>query len=188
MTSSLVMLVGTSGVGKSTAAAFMVELGYAETSFAAPIKSIGRILGFSATQMDGTQEQKLEINDFWKVSGREFMQRFGSDVMRQYLPTVLPIDLAGVNIWARLVEKQISQHAKLVVSDGRFPDEADMVRRNGGVIVKIIRHAVACAAPTHQSETHAAQIAADYTIYNDGDITDLKLQVEQIIRDIEKKC
>ena len=141
MSESLIMLTGGIGCGKSTVAGILKEeFKYHEIMFAGPLKEIGKVLGFSEHQMHGTQEQKLEVNPFWGISARRFLQVFGSEVMRDLLPKALPdMNMNEVTIWARIAENKIEQHKKIVISDGRFEDEARMVRRNGGVVIKIER-------------------------------------------------
>ena len=87
------MIIGISGeigCGKTTVCKYLKnEHQFIEYNFANPLKQIGTILGFSDKELYGTQQDKLLINPLWGVSGREFMQKFGTEVVRDTLPTIL---------------------------------------------------------------------------------------------------
>jgi hypothetical protein len=164
------MLLGISGeigCGKSTVAdALTKNHGYVEYSFATPLKNMAICAGFEHHQVFGTQEQKLEINQFWGVSGREFLQRFGSEVCRDFVPQVLPnMRFNGKTMWVRLFEKFKADNCSknVVVSDVRFEDESQTIHENGGVIIRIVRgdlatQAVHASVSLHKSETQASKI------------------------------
>ena len=139
----LICIVGNIGSGKSTATEIFKKHNYIELSFAEPVKQIGLILGFDHNNLYGTQQQKLEINNFWGVSGREFMQKFATNMMRNELTKYFD-NFKDNTIWVRLCEKKIidllKQNKKIIVSDGRFPDEINMIKKLGGKIIKINRH------------------------------------------------
>ena len=138
----LIGITGKVGSGKSTTAGFLVDDCMLEYSFASPLKEIAKIIGFDHDQVYGTQEQKLEINKFWGISGRQFLQVFGSEVCRDYLPKVLPdMRFESKTLWIKLFEKYYddSRENDLVISDVRFSDEAKSIREHGGYIVKIVR-------------------------------------------------
>jgi hypothetical protein len=160
---TIIGLSGSIGVGKSAAAAHLVQRGFVEYCFADPLKDICRILGFSQQQVRGTQAQKLEINTLWGVSGREFMQKFGTEIMREQLPRELGIK---INIWVDLLALRISEEKndKIVVSDVRFDDEAKKIKEMGGIVIKITRGGV--EASGHLSERGISTY--DLELFNDG--------------------
>ncbi len=173
----LLGISGGIGCGKSTAVEYLAKkYGFSEYMFAKPLKDIAVTLGFEKHQIFGTQEQKLEINKFWGISGRQFMQVFGSEVCRDYMPKVLPnMRLNGLTMWARLFEKYMGENAycNVAVSDVRFPDECSIIKKYGGLVIRIERpiNNQASAVHTHQSETQ--QIANNITVYNTGSLDDL---------------
>lgn len=184
------MLTGGIGCGKSTVAKILSEeFKYQEIMFAGPIKEIGKVLGFPEHQMYGTQEQKLEVNSFWGVSGRRFLQVFGSEVMRDALPRAIPdMNMNGVNVWARIAENQIGKHKRVVVSDGRFEDEAVMVKRNGGIVVRVERtHKGKEPDDVKKHKSEHDIIEHDYIIDNNGSVDDLRNAVKHTINLILKK-
>jgi adenylate kinase family enzyme len=165
----LIGITGKVGSGKSTAAGFLVDDCMLEYSFASPLKEIAKIIGFDHDQVYGTQEQKLEVNKFWGISGRQFLQVFGTEICRDYLPKVLPdMQFDGKTMWIKLFEKYCAKNNKndLVVSDVRFSDEAESVKKLGGYIVKIVRD---------DKETETKQV------------TNLKAETEQVTNSESKE-
>ena len=140
---SIIGITGQMGSGKSTAASYLKEkYGYTEYAFANPLKDIAVVMGFNVDQVYGTQDQKLEINKMWGVSGREFLQKFGTDICRDTLPSLFPNNDFGQNtIWIKLFEKYCVDNpgVNIVVSDVRFPDEARFITSAGGSIIRIDR-------------------------------------------------
>lgn len=190
------MITGKMGTGKSTVASILKTYGFAEQMFARPIKTFAISAGFTHAQVYGTQSQKLEIDEFWGISAREFMQKFGSEVGRTAIPQIIPdMKMNSRTLWARIVEKKITKDPLMVLSDGRFPDEAKLVKDHGGIIIKITRDnvcgcEVVCVGPCvnvtgdhgeHQSETAMDEIVSDYHIINNGSMEDLETVVKEIL-------
>ncbi len=142
----LIGINGEIGCGKSTACAYLNEsYGFTEYMFAKPLKDIAVILGFEQHQVFGTQEQKLETNKFWGISGRKFLQVFGSEVCRDFVPKALPdMDFNHKTMWVRLFEKYYSDNKDkpVVVSDVRFEDESNTIRSLGGYVIRVERDVV----------------------------------------------
>lgn len=177
MSPQLIGIVGKIGVGKSTAANYLEEkLQFKEVSFAFPLKKIAIELGFKENEVFGTQEEKLEKNELWNISGREFLQKFGTDICRNTLPEMFP-SMSG--IWIKLGRQKIEELMKtnynVVISDVRFPDEAEMIRELGGKIVRIERDTgeTKCEVNTHASELQSSQIKADVVVQNVEGMPDL---------------
>lgn len=165
----IIVLVGSIGSGKTTACNHLVKsLGFEETSFAEPLKKFAVSLGFNECDVYGTQEEKERVNPYWGISGRQFMQRFGTDIMRK---NSCLLGEGIDNIWIKAVRCKM-EHANnkgknLVISDGRFEDEIDAVRKYGGVVVKLTREANAYES-THESEKNFDRIRYDYEYTNGG--------------------
>jgi hypothetical protein len=195
---NLICIVGNIGSGKSlTADILKSNYGYEELTFAGPVKEIGLILGFDYLDLYGTQEDKLKINNFWGVSGRTFMQIFATNIMRNEFPKELNKyksiqtetetkikDINDKTIWVRLCEKKIKEmlkkNKKILISDGRFPDEIEMIRELGGKIIKIERKTN--YEINHDSEKYVSSINADVYIDNNGTINDLINNIKQIVK------
>jgi hypothetical protein len=149
-------------------------LQWVEYSFASPLKQIAEIFDFEQEEIYGTQEQKLRPNTFWNVSGREFLQKFGTEICRNTLPKHIPqMD----RIWIKLMQKKIKNDPSrgIVVSDCRFPDEAELCKFFEGHIIKITRDDEKQQSPEshHVSENYNA-IPHDILIMNDSTIGELE--------------
>ena len=196
----LVGIKGKIGAGKSTSATILKGyFEFVEYAMADPIKQIALILGFDEKEIYGTQDERLVPNEFWGVSGREFLQKFGTDVCREFLPTQIP-QMSG--IWVRLFQKFLSNNKSknVLISDIRFLSEGDAIRQNGGIIIEIDRGvSVANGIPSgagskvpkeldhgvsvadHKSETEQDRIRADYIIKNTGSLEDLTTELQSVI-------
>jgi len=181
----LIIFVGKIGSGKSAAANILKKYSFEEETFAEPIKQFLLTIGFNYEDVYGSQEEKLKINKFWNVSGREFMQKFATDIMRNQLQTVFPqIDLGGSTIWVRAMEKKIQDNPEknIVIGDGRFPDEIMLIKKYGGIVIKIIRPDVDEKYKSkHESESYFNSIVPDYEIINDGTFEDLENKIKNIL-------
>lgn len=186
----IIGITGQIGSGKSLASQYLVEkYGFTEYSFAGPLKEIGRIFKFEEHQLYGSQAEKLEINRHWGVSGREFLQKLGTDVFRNHLPQVLP-DMfpqgsASSSPWVRLFEITVRENpgVNYVISDVRFLDETNSIRRMGGSIVRLIRDCSNTGGPqvSHSSELEMSRITPNYVISNNSSVEHLFSRLDQII-------
>ena len=185
LTSMIVLLIGKIKSGKSLAAKILCdEFKLTEAAFAQPIKDFAISIGFNHDQIYGNQDQKLEINEFWGISGREFLQKFGTEVCRNTLPDIIPnMNMNGLQLHARIMEKKIldNRDKGIVISDGRFIDEVALVKKYNGIVIKIVRddnkH-----TDVHSSEKQIDNLPYDNIIYNNGTIQQLRDKLIDIIK------
>lgn len=191
----LIGIKGKMGAGKTASATILKKhYPFLEYAMADPIKEIAKILGFTETELYGTQAQKLEHNAYWDVSAREFLQKFGTDVCRDHLPTKIPqMNKLWVKCFEIFCNKNRSKN--IIVSDIRFIDEAAAIKNCGGIIIEICRtpkekdewenidlEAGKLHDPTtHASETEMDQIKADYIIKNDQSMEFLKEELLRVV-------
>ena len=132
----IIGLTGKAGSGKDTAADYLVNTrGWVKTAFAKPLKDMCiQYLGLSEEDVY-TQEGKMRYNSFWGMTNREILQKVGTDAFRN-----------GFNYetWVKITEiqvkKMLEEGKKVVISDCRFDNEAEMIERLGGIVFEIKRN------------------------------------------------
>lgn len=199
---SLIGIIGNIGSGKSTVSEYLVNnYNYEEYSFASPIKNIAINMGFDYNQVYGSQINKLEINKYWGISGREFMQKIGTEFGRNIIHDILPnMNIGKSNsLWVKIFEIKYENHVKtnnnksVVVSDCRFENEIQSIRDRGGYIIKIVRDKATPVANekkiddkiyNHSSEMHISNLYYDSVINNNTTKDDLFESIDCILRKI----
>lgn len=171
---TIVVLVGRMGSGKTTVADILASYNYTNITFAEPIKAFASALLFTDNELNGTQSEKLAVSPLWGVSGRKFMQMFGTEICRDTLCKLIP---SMSQLFIRVVEQKIlNATSNIVISDCRFLDELAMAKRLGAIVVKIVRgkgHAMS----THISESELDTCSYDIIINNNNTIENLELQL-----------
>ena len=99
----------------------------------------------------------------WCMTAREFMQYFGTDVMRKIWEP----------IWCQnTVNRIVTEQSQLaIIADVRFPNEVDIIKDAGGIVIKLNRDLF---KDEHASETQLDaenydQENFDYVIENQGE-------------------
>lgn len=166
-------VIGKIGSGKTTLSNYLIEHhGFKRKAFADNLKEACRIIfGFTDEQLYGTQEQKETPDPRWYgVSPRQVFQFFGTECVRMKMNELMPG--IGEDIWIKSFELSLNPDENIVVDDVRFNNEAEMIKKLGGKIVKIIKETSSKNddVKNHISETEQDGIIADYYIVNDSTI------------------
>lgn len=104
---------------------------------------------------------------------RRLLQRLGTEAGRQTL---------WDSIWVDAALTGHPDDAKLVVTDCRFPNEAQAIKERGGRLWRISRPGVG-PANSHASETSLDDWEFDYRLRNNGDLN----QLRQLVRRVYKR-
>lgn len=169
----VIALTGFAGSGKSTASKYLVEKhGYQLVKFAGPLKDMLRAIGLSEAQIEG--ELKEEPCEWLQgATPRHAMQTLGTQWGRACIGPSFWIEL-----WVRRVNQVIATGGRVVVDDCRFPNEADEVRKLGGVVWRLVgRGGIASA---HESEAGCGE--ADAEIRNARGMDDLHYVLDTFLR------
>jgi hypothetical protein len=209
------MLIGICGLinsGKDTIANTLIEeYSFKKDSFASSLKDILSIIfNWDRKLLEGDTEEsrnwrnqtdvwwseKLNIPDF---TPRKAMQLIGTDSIRNNFHN---------NIWVYTLLKRlenVNDNENIVITDCRFPSEINAIREKGGIIIRVIRSlpvwydlglqaSKGCNQSIqkcnelniHASEYSHLSIQEDYTIYNDGNIIELKDKIRNLISTLYK--
>ena len=178
----LIGIIGKIGSGKTTVTNHLVsKYLFKEYAMALPLKNACKeLFRLSDEQLNGSLEQKEEPDPRWfGASPRKILQFVGTDLLRNQIDTIMPglgqdIFVNSFKLWYN--EQRIGTH--VVVSDVRFQNETDIIRKLGGYLIKLERPDIDDTSD-HSSETGVDNIL-DYNmiIYNDSSIEDLLKKVD----------
>ncbi len=187
MNLNLIALVAKKRSGKDTLADYLCKNhGYTKYAFAGPLKkACAEIFMFDESQVDGVNKETPDKK--WNgLSARKVFQIFGTEMFRQKLGDFFP-ELDGIknNFWTYRFEmwynnfKDKNPNGKVVVSDARFPNEAEIIKKLGGSVIKIKRD-TGMAQDNHSSEKNIDLIKGDINITNNGTMEEYYNKVEHI--------
>lgn len=167
----LIGFTGKKGCGKSSAAGIMKGHGYVTRSFADPIREICKVLGISEKYL---HHDKNAIVPHLGKSARFIMQTFGTEYAR---------DTIKKTIWLDMMEKRLkeSQDTHVCIDDVRFDNEAELIKKMGGTVIRIERGGT--LSDDHISEQGISDNLVDLTINNDGAVTLLSEQLDNLINE-----
>lgn len=164
----IIGLVGFKQVGKSTAAKHLEGRGFVRINMKDALvaeikKNFPDLLReiFTHTDLYGDLENHPDLQstddlfEFKPPLMRALMQNYGTEVRRG------DNDSYWTDQWKEAVENCSSSH--IVVDDVRFLNEAEAVKEQGGIIVRLTRPDISTGGD-HSSETEQLQIVADHTI------------------------
>lgn len=176
----IIGLVGYAGAGKDTAADALPE--FERVAFADPLRTAAGALFALDTPMP--PERKTEPGPTG-VSYRRGLQVLGTDVVRDQFSALFPeLKWPSDEHWINLLKTRLDPAKDYIVTDVRFPNEAEAIKKWGGMIVGIHRHAADSDDP-HPSETGVAEITqsktlVQYLIYNDSTIEELHAKMHDV--------
>lgn len=186
--SNLPPIIGITGRkfnGKDTVGNILIEkFGYKRIAFADPLKKVCEsVFHFTNEQLYGNEKEK--VDDFWKVTPRVVMQFVGTEMFREQIHRVIPH--VGNDIWIRSIEKEIKDTlqndptAKFVVTDVRFDNECDTIKKWGGKVIRVTRPSINNTLDMHESELNISSLDVDYDLLNDSTITDLECNLDNLL-------
>lgn len=85
------------------------------------------------------------------------------------------------DIWVNAWLGSAGPLANVVADDCRFHNEANAVRRNGGIVVRIKREETTTEHTNHASEIEQDSIVADFEITNDSGVFELYAKLDRVL-------
>lgn len=203
------MIIGLSGYaksGKDTVAEIIREIQpdkWQIKKFSGKLKTIASIMLGIPEYMFENQDFKSEIlgEEWWKNYGdfyhqttvRDFLQLLGTDAIRNGLHSNAWVNALMADYHEYEKEERFDTYIKKVtppcnwiVTDCRFPNEAEAIKDRGGIIIRIDRPGVE-PVNAHPSEVALDNWDFDYKIANVSDLVSLKQSVEVLLNKIEWK-
>lgn len=180
----LIGITGKARSGKDTIADYLLQHKWFETiSFANPVKR-GIQAAFNLPA-DKLNEDKEQIIPELGYSKRQLYQLFGTEFGRNILGEDIWVKSAQLTL-NKIVERSHKQPGifidvpGVVISDVRFDNEAEFVKKNNGIIVEVRRES-ATAVNDHVSEAGINPMLIDYVIENNGTIQQLNDRINEIL-------
>jgi hypothetical protein len=184
----IVGLTGMAGSGKDSVADILVRNhGYTRIAFADPLRSMALALnpmvdwGRNHLEISGPVRLRDVVDrDGWDVAKRFYpevrrtLQRFGTEVIRDHV---------GPNFWVdTAMAKIVSQPDRnWVITDCRFPNEAEAVVDYGGAVVLVVRPGLEPLPGSHASEAGVGDGLIQARLFNRGTLDDLDLRVAELV-------
>ncbi|WP_375191817.1 deoxynucleotide monophosphate kinase [Marinobacter sp.] len=174
----LIGIAGKARSGKDTAAARLIEKhGLVKYSFADPLKAgIKTMFGLTEEHVNGSLKET--VIPWLGTSPRKLMQTLGTEWGREIIRP---------DLWVLMAQRQWDQvsvatcdtfHGGMIVPDIRFEEEAGFIRRNGGLVIHLIRDELELVE-THKSEAGVRFMDGDWLIENNGTIEDLHRELDR---------
>lgn len=175
----LIGLTGPARSGKTTVANHLTtEHFLVSYAFANPLRDgIMAIFNLSPEDLEG--DAKEQPISWLGRSPRQLMQLLGTEWGRHMISADLWIDLAKQNL--DCLGALYRSQAGFVISDVRFENEADFIRKQGGTIIHLVRPDAQAVNP-YISESGVSPHPADLSLINDAGVSELLAQLDEMYR------
>lgn len=106
--------------------------------------------GTDYTESSNSPYPCIEINKRGPMSGRDFMQYWGTDIARKMYK----------NVWINCTLKNILREGSelALITDVRFPDEIEAIKKAGGLVIRLDK--------VTNNDTHISEVALDPSVYD----------------------
>lgn len=176
----IIAFCGQATAGKTSAA--IVVCSYTDAavrySFADPIRDMLKA-GFGLTDIDLLDHKDVPFARLFGKTPRELMQSLGTEWGR---------DRVHREIWTELAMQRVGQVTNqgftAVFDDCRFDNEAQAIRNNGGIVVRIDRPDLP-PPMEHASERGVAPHLINYTIMA-ADLLELRTKVTSLLNTLSE--
>lgn len=163
--------------GKSTVAEILKDQGYKTVSFAKPLKdmTVRFLMGFGYSKGDAERiiKDKNYVVGEVDLRIRDIIQKLGTEWGREQIHK---------DVWVRMWEARQRLFPFVVVDDMRFPNEYAMVKKHGGLMIRVQRdEAMQVSVENHASEGGLDTFEFDHLIYNNGTIEELRYEISAVM-------
>lgn len=162
------------------------QSGWETRKFAGKLKDIAsHLTGIDIEDFEDQEFKKTNLGPEWGMTVRDFLQKLGTECMRNGLHT---------NTWVNALmadykkieynDDEQAHYPNWIITDTRFPNEAQAIKDKGGVVIRIDRPGVE-PINNHPSEVGLDGWNFDYKIANVSGIYELKESVGNILKHLK---
>lgn len=177
-------LTGKAHSGKDTVGEVLQRgYGFFTHSWAEPLKqAASHIFGLGLEHFHN-QELKEIRNEYWGMTPREMLLVLGTEACR---------DVIDNDIWIKRgmmeIQNRLDNGAHVVVTDTRFPNEAEAIKKMGGYIIEVVRPEGSLEV-NHRSGQAMPRELIDFTLMNDNTLAYLQqVAVFDLMYEVHKKA
>jgi hypothetical protein len=156
--------------------------GWEIKKWAGKLKTMANLFtGIPVEKFEDQDFKKTMLGSEWNMSVRDFLQRLGTDAIRDGLHT---------NAWVNALmadykkidynDDEQPEFPNWIITDTRFPNEAQAIKDAGGLVIRVDRPGVK-PINNHPSEIGLDDWKFDYKIANVSDLKALTGTVETIL-------
>ena len=152
MSKNIIGVIGFIGSGKDTVGDYIVnEFNFTRDSFAKPLKDcVSAVFGWDRQMLEGvTKEDRMKRDqpDEWWENRLNWEEHEGYNFSKRFTPRVA-LQLWGTevlrlgfhdDIWIASLENRIKDSDNIVITDCRFPNEIQTIKKLGGKIIRVKR-------------------------------------------------
>lgn len=149
-------------------------------------------------RQDGIFPKKVDM-ELVPMTVRDLLQKLGTEAMREGLHNNVWVNALFAEYQSKRKENGFSRTVKSaegipvgyeyeveypnwIITDTRFPNELDAVRRKNGLAIKIVRNSENTVGTQHISETALNHVTDwDYVVENNGTLEELKQKLFDIL-------
>lgn len=157
---------------------------YENIKFAAKVKEVCSIItGYPIETFYNREKYNDTISNLGgNLAIRTLMQKVGDGLRRE----------VADDIWIRAAFSKVTFSSEIIVTDCRYPNEAEFIKSKGGILIKIIRpnheeSTITGEQAKHASETQIDSLPYDYLITNNGTLEDFKTQIVLLMESLWKQ-
>lgn len=185
MTPNIIGLTGYAQHGKNTASLALEDIGYRPLAFADQLRKLAAIVNpiiHSVPDVPAGEWNYVRYAGMVETLGYESAKQH-PEVRRilQDLGTGVR-DVIGQDAWVAALRQKVLPGVRYVITDVRFPNEAEAITDMGGEVWRVTRPNFDNGLGTgHPSEAHIDSLPVAMTLVNDGTTEDLQNLVRQCL-------
>lgn len=183
----LIAVTGNARHGKNSIGDYLVaKHNFIDLAFALTVKKICKIK-YLLTDDQLFTDKKDVIDERWGKTPRDMFKFEGTEI-GQYQQQKF-MEGIGRNFWIKRLGMELDEKINTVLTDCRYPHEAEMIKKKNGFIIRIIRPSMEIT-DSHSSETEMNLIKDEFidaVVINDGTIEELHEKIEKIYQQFLKR-